>query len=646
MSHRLREILSRRAIEAFVGRQPELAVLLGVLERDGPFVVHVHGLAGIGKSSLLETFVARARARRATVVRLDCRAIEPTARGFLHELGSAIGGELSTVARAANRLARLGRRVVLALDNYEVLRLLDSWLRQDFVPTLQDNVRLILVGREASVAGWLGAPGWAGRFHRLELGPLREDEASELLRGLGVAGDVARGINRFARGHPLALVLAASAAAERSDLEEAAVPRVLEALTRTYLTDIDDPVARDALDAAAVTRRMTLPLLRAMLPSSAPQDAFERLRTVPFVESGRDGLILHEAVKQPIATSLKSSDPSRYRALRRSAWRYLVTSARDAHGPALWRSTADILYLLENPAVREAFFPSDVHLYSVEPSRREDAEAILKIIRKHEGREGAQALGAWWHALPSCFRVVRGPDSGVAGFYVAVDAEAVPPSLLRADPVARRWAALLRKDPVPRGQRMVFCRRWLSVDGGEGPSPAQGACWLDIKRQYMELRPHLRRIATMVRDPSPFSAVVERLGFRVAPEAAVKIDGAAHVTAILDFGPDSVDGWLAGLVAAELGAEDELRLDIDAREVLFGDRRVPLAPRELGVFRHLWERQGKVVTRDELIDAVWEPGYDGGSNVVDVTVRALRRKLGDQASVLQTVHRIGYRFRI
>jgi hypothetical protein len=254
-----------------------------------------------------------------------------------------------------------------------------------------------------------------------------------------VAGDVARGINRFARGHPLALVLAASAAAERSDLEEAAVPRVLEALTRAYLTDIDDPVARDALDAAAVTRRMTLPLLRAMLPSSAPQDAFERLRTVPFVESGRDGLILHEAVRQPIATSLKSSDPRRYRALCRSAWRYLVTSARDVHGPALWRSTADILYLLENPAVREAFFPSDVHLYSVEPSRREDAEAILNIIRKHEGREGAQALSAWWHALPSCFRVVRGPDSGVAGFYVAVDSEAVSPSLRRADPVARRW---------------------------------------------------------------------------------------------------------------------------------------------------------------------------------------------------------------
>src|SRR5262249_40276116 len=157
----------------------------------------------------------------------------------------------------------------------------------------------------------------------------------------------------------------------------------------------------------------------------------------------------------------------------------------------------------ENPAVREGFFPSDVYLYSVEPSRSEDAKAILSIIRKHEGREGAQALIAWWHALPTCFRVVRGPDTEVAGFYVAVDAEAVPPSLLRADPVARRWAALLRKDPVPRGQRMLFCRRWLSLNVGEGPSPAQGACWLDIKREYMELRPHLRRIATTMRDPTP-----------------------------------------------------------------------------------------------------------------------------------------------
>lgn len=647
-NRRVRDVLAERTIDAFVGRRHELAVLLGALEQGGPLVTHLHGIAGIGKSSLLEIFAARARARRATVVRIDCRAVEPTARGFLHELGAAIGGEPATPARAASRLTRLGRRVILVLDNYEVFRLLDTWLRQSFVPALGDNVRMLLAGREPAIGAWYGAPGWAGLFHSLELGPLDQSEASILLRGLGVTERVARRINGFARGHPLALVLAASAAEERPDLDfdEAAVPRVVDALTRSYLADVEDPVTRETLGAAAVTRRMTLPLLRAMLPGAAPQDAFERLRALPFVESGRDGLIVHDAVKQAIAATLKASDPGRYRALRRAAWRHLGTAARRTGGPALWRYTADILYLLENPAVREAFFPSGVHHYVVEPSRAEDSEAILGIARMHEARDGAKALEAWWAALPACFHVVRGPEGKVDGFYVMSDSAEVPQALLRADPVVRSWVDYLRKDPPLPGERVLFLRRWLSAEQGEAPSPAQGACWLDIKRHYMELRPHVRRITLTLRDLAPYAVVAARLGFRPNPDADAEIDAAVHHSAVLDFGPDSVDGWLAGLVAAELGTEDELRLDAEEREVVLEDRRVALTPREFAVMRSLWEHHGRVVTRDELLDAVWEPGYDGGSNVVDVVVRALRRKLGEQASVLQTVHRGGYRLRV
>jgi len=648
MSRSVGDVLSQRAIEAFVGRASELAALLGVLERDGPLVTHVHGIAGIGKSSLLEVFVGRARARRATVVRVDCRAVEPTARGFLHELSGAVGGELTTPAKAAARLHRLGRRVVLALDNYEVFRLLDTWLRQAFVPALEENVRVLLVGREPPLGAWIGAPGWSGLFRSLELGPLDAQEAAKLLRGLGIAGDAARRINGFARGHPLALVLAGSAAAERPDLDfdEDTVPRVVDALAQTYLADVNDPVTREALGAAAVARRVTLPLLRAMLPTAAPQDAFERLRALPFVEGGRDGLIVHEAVKQAIAATLKASDPGRYRALRRAAWRHLGTAASRTGGPALWRYTADILYLLENPAVREAFFPSGVNRYAVEPSHDGDGEAILAIARKHEGRDGVRILAAWWSALPRCFHVVRGPQEKVDGFYVMSDATAVPASLLRADPVAQRWATHLRRHPVPQGQRVLLLRRWLSAGPGEAPAPAQGACWLDIKRHYMELRPHVRRIVLTLRDLGPYGAVAARLGFRVTPEANAQIDGAVHHTAILDFGPESVDGWLAGLVAAELGTEEAPRLDAEGRELVIEDRRITLTPREFAVLRNLWDHQGRIVTRDELLDAVWEPGYEGGSNVVDVVVRGLRRKLGEQASILQTVHRGGYRIRI
>ena len=76
-------LLGRRASAGFVGRRAERAVLAELTDPDGTMlVVHLHGIAGVGKSSLLQVVLADARARRATVVRLDCRAIEPTERGI------------------------------------------------------------------------------------------------------------------------------------------------------------------------------------------------------------------------------------------------------------------------------------------------------------------------------------------------------------------------------------------------------------------------------------------------------------------------------------------------------------------------------------------------------------------------------------
>lgn len=75
----------------------------------------------------------------------------------------------------------------------------------------------------------------------------------------------------------------------------------------------------------------------------------------------------------------------------------------------------------------------------------------------------------------------------------------------------------------------------------------------------MELRPNLRRIAAVLRDSAPYAAAIDRLGFRAIPELAVTLEGTAHYTAVLDFGPDSVDGWLARLVTAELDTEDCIR---------------------------------------------------------------------------------------
>jgi hypothetical protein len=88
----VKELLDRRLARDFVGREEELGLLLRTLDPDGPLVVYLYGIAGSGKSTLFDVFAQRARTTGATVIRLDCRSIEPTAVGLLSELAVATGG--------------------------------------------------------------------------------------------------------------------------------------------------------------------------------------------------------------------------------------------------------------------------------------------------------------------------------------------------------------------------------------------------------------------------------------------------------------------------------------------------------------------------------------------------------------------------
>jgi DNA-binding response OmpR family regulator len=174
----------------------------------------------------------------------------------------------------------------------------------------------------------------------------------------------------------------------------------------------------------------------------------------------------------------------------------------------------------------------------------------------------------------------------------------------------------------------------------------QAAAWLDLKRTYMELRPALRRVYLTLCDVSKYASMAQRLGFRVMEGSEVALGGATYHSVVLEFGAGSVDGWLARLAAAELGIQGGVDvLDAEARELVLDERRVPLTPLEFGVMSCLVSRRSKVVSRTDLLRDVWETDYQGGSNVVDTVIRTLRRKLGQHAERIETVTRVGYRWR-
>lgn len=638
--------LLQQAQSTFVGRDQELSTLASVLGDEGPLALFIYGTAGVGKSALLEVFCEYAESRGAQALLMDCRVVEPTERGFLDELGRLAGCCLASVRDAVEVLDRSDRRLILALDHFDAFLLLDTWLRQEFLPAMPDCVRLLVAGRQAPAPLWLTSPKWHGLFRSLALEQLETEAALSLLHHLDLPDPVSQRLAAATHGNPLALKLAASAAIARPSvkIEDAAIQEVMQELAALNLADVPDPEIRQAVRLTSVARRITRSILEALgLPE---RGLYEKLRRLPFIDTWCDGLRIHDAVREAVAATLRASDPGLYLDSRRRVWKQLRAEALNAPRCELWRYTADMLYLIENRVVREAFFPSGRQELAVEPAKTDSADDVRRIARTCDGSEGTKALETWWQHHPEAFRVVRNSDGLVVAFYCMLEASRLSASVVKADPIAEAWIKHLEYGGFEGANRALLLRRWLGEVHGEAPSAEQAACWLDVKRAYMELRPELRRVYLTVVDLATYAPVATELGFVPLPAAAIKLGGTEYQSAMLDFGPDSVDGWIAKLVGAELGIPESEILDRDLKALSLDGESVPLTPLEFKLAEYLEELGGATASRDQILDRVWG-NLDStvSSNVVDAVVKSLRRKMRDKSSRLETVRGFGYRWR-
>ena len=117
--------------------------------------------------------------------------------------------------------------------------------------------------------------------------------------------------------------------------------------------------------------------------------------------------------------------------------------------------------------------------------------------------------------------------------------------------------------------------------------------------------------------------------------------------------PFALDELLARIVALQRrkSGTDEteslrvgpLTLDPAAHRVTADGREIALTPREFELLRYLMANADRVVSRQRLLNSVWEYSFEPGTKVVDVYVRYLRKKIGDEdGTLIQTVRGIGY----
>ncbi|MBT3596066.1 MAG: response regulator transcription factor [Verrucomicrobia bacterium] len=88
----------------------------------------------------------------------------------------------------------------------------------------------------------------------------------------------------------------------------------------------------------------------------------------------------------------------------------------------------------------------------------------------------------------------------------------------------------------------------------------------------------------------------------------------------------------------------ELTANLITREVFFRSRAVELTDREFTLLTYLMRSPGRVFTRTQICEHVWNYHFDPGTNIIDVYIQRLRKKLGLRSSqIIETVRGVGYR---
>lgn len=88
----------------------------------------------------------------------------------------------------------------------------------------------------------------------------------------------------------------------------------------------------------------------------------------------------------------------------------------------------------------------------------------------------------------------------------------------------------------------------------------------------------------------------------------------------------------------------DLSVDCDAKQVKRGDTVISLSAKEFSILEYLIRNQGTVLSRDRINNHIWNYDYEGSSNIVDVYIRYLRKKIDDgfEPKLIHTVRGVGY----
>jgi energy-coupling factor transporter ATP-binding protein EcfA2 len=552
----LGDLLASRRRRRFVGRASEIELFRVALESPEPpfLVLHVHGPAGIGKTSLLEVFAGLAADAGANVVRVDGRDLAPSLPAVLEALRGVL--HVPEGEGAAPGPPDSGRSVVL-FDTYERLAPLDDWVRTGLLPRLPATALTVVAGRVPPGSAWRADPAWRELLRVVSLRNLSPQESAQYLQACGVDPARHEQLVEVAHGHPLGLSLLADVVIRGGEAAaDPLTPDLVGSLLRRFVEVVPSGLHRRVLEVCALARVTTEALVREVLRLEDAHELFAWLWGLSFVESGPEGVFPHDLARDALEADLRWRDPEAYKRVFRGIRAHVQGRLRSSQGQEQQRAIADAKYLFRRlPGVLS---PVDWDAWGQqypEPARPGDRESILDLVLACEGEASAAIAARWWERQPEGFFVVRGQDGAVGGFLALVDLTRASTQDLAADPGAQAaWDYAMRHAPSRPGETVTQSRFVIDREAYQGPSPTLNATPILTFQRYLGT-PQLAWDFLTLAEPERWDAYFAAADLPRATGADFWVGGRRYGLFAHDFRRVPVDALLELVTERALGQD-------------------------------------------------------------------------------------------
>jgi DNA-binding CsgD family transcriptional regulator len=363
----------------FIGRKEHLNYFRRLLEsKQGKKLLNIYGTGGVGKSTLMDYFKKYASEQESV------RFISLESRDFLHQKsefclwllsqlnpGEEIQSEIDLVKKCMVEIEQQTKHgtIVIAIDTYEELGSMDSWLREQFLPKLPESVIILISGRNPLKGQWALSSYWRQRIHYIPLQHFSQQEVQEYLNRHSILdSNEIEDIWKKSKGHPFTLSLLTFCHMHEEMEEIIDQSELYQQLAAIWLKEIDDEQLCRMVEAAAILRHFHLENMSYLLEEEVSAAQFKKLTELSFIRKAGRGWVLHDIMKEATLGLLKEQTPSRYAKLVKRCvhyyYRYIVKAPSTAD---LTWEVGELLYYTGSSRMRALYHQQSQSEYYWEP---------------------------------------------------------------------------------------------------------------------------------------------------------------------------------------------------------------------------------------------------------------------------------------